>query len=98
MVYSAVDKSTNQKVAIKKVKIHDKESGFPITSLREIKSLQMLRGHPNIVELKEVVVGVKQNSIFLVFEHCETDLAKLVDKLYNNHVFLSEGEIKIIIL
>jgi hypothetical protein len=27
------------KVAIKKIKIHDKESGFPITSLREIKSL-----------------------------------------------------------
>jgi hypothetical protein len=41
--------------------------------------------------MQEVVVGVKQNSIFLVFEHCETDLAKLVDKLYNNHVFLSEG-------
>ena len=28
-----------EKVAIKKIKINDKENGFPITSLREIKSL-----------------------------------------------------------
>jgi len=41
-------------VAVKKVKIHDKEQGFPITSLREIKTLQLLKGHTNIVELKVI--------------------------------------------
>ena len=36
-VYCALDKNTNELVALKKVKIHDFEGGFPITSLREIR-------------------------------------------------------------
>ncbi len=39
-VYSARDKLTGQIVAIKKVKIHDVNEGFPITCLREIRILQ----------------------------------------------------------
>jgi serine/threonine protein kinase len=58
-VYCARDKVTNEIVAIKKIKIHDKREGFPITSLREIKLLKKLKNHPNIVTLKEVVVGKK---------------------------------------
>ncbi|KAM3136008.1 hypothetical protein pb186bvf_011813 [Paramecium bursaria] len=50
-VYAAKDKKTNQTVAIKKVKIHDQNEGFPITCLREIKILQKLAAHPNIVNL-----------------------------------------------
>ena len=38
-VYAAKDKKTNLTVAIKKVKIHDQNEGFPITCLREIKIL-----------------------------------------------------------
>lgn len=38
-VYAAKDKKTNKVVAIKKVKIHDINEGFPITCLREIKIL-----------------------------------------------------------
>jgi hypothetical protein len=34
--------------------------GFPITSLREIKILLELN-HPNIIKLKEVVVGYKKD-------------------------------------
>ena len=29
-----------------------------------------MKEHPNIIKLKEVVVGYKQDSIFLVFEYC----------------------------
>jgi serine/threonine protein kinase len=38
-VYAANDTKTKELVAVKKVKIHDKREGFPITSLREIKIL-----------------------------------------------------------
>ena len=37
--------------------------------------------HPNIVKLEEVVVGYKQESIFLAFEYCRIDLANLIDKM-----------------
>ena len=97
-VYCAKDKTNNSIVAIKKVKIHDQNEGFPITSLREIKNLKKLQGHPNIVNLKEVVVGFKNDSIFLVFEYCNLDLGGLVDRMYvENKVFL-DNEIKCLIL
>lgn len=51
-MYGAKDKETSQVVAIKKVKIHDTDEGFPITCLREIRILQQLCAHPNIVNLK----------------------------------------------
>lgn len=97
-VYCAKDKTNNSIVAIKKVKIHDQNEGFPITSLREIKNLKKLQGHPNIVNLKEVVVGFKNDSIFLVFEYCNLDLGGLVDRMYvENKIFL-DNEIKCLIL
>uniref|UniRef100_A0A7S3IZ17 Cyclin-dependent kinase 2 homolog n=1 Tax=Euplotes harpa TaxID=151035 RepID=A0A7S3IZ17_9SPIT len=71
--------------------------GFPVTSLREIKYLQRLK-HPNIVELKEVSVGYRQNNVFLVFDYYETDLANLVDELVSKHEFLQLADIKTIML
>lgn len=59
-VFSARDKKNNEIVAIKKIKIHEPEMGFPQTSIREInilKHLKSLNPHPNIVNLREVVVG-----------------------------------------
>lgn len=38
-VYSALDRCTQQQVALKKLKVFDPENGFPITSIREIKIL-----------------------------------------------------------
>ena len=37
--------------------------------------------HPNIVKLEEVVVGYKQENIFLAFEYCKVDVASLIDFL-----------------
>ena len=45
----------------------DNQDGFPMTSLREVKILKMLSNHPNIVSIKDVVVGLKAESVFLVF-------------------------------
>ena len=88
-------------VAIKKLKIHEPEQGFPATSLREINILNHIKKvshHPNILKLLEVVVGAKADSIFLVFEYCEMDLAYLVDTMNLERETLSEGDIKCFML
>lgn len=54
--------------------------GFPMTSLREIALLKQL-DHVNIIKLKDVVVGLRQDSVFLCFEYCSIDLAQMVDKM-----------------
>ena len=79
-VYKARDKQTGEIVALKKVRMVNEADGFPITSLREINILSQMK-HPNIIELKEVVVGYKKESVFLAFEYCHSDLANLVDYL-----------------
>ena len=43
-------------MALKKLKLEREKEGFPITALREINTLLRLR-HPNIIEVKEVVIG-----------------------------------------
>ena len=58
-VFRGQDLVTKEVVALKKIKINRADKlGFPITSLREINILQMLK-HPNIVGLKEVVTDGK---------------------------------------
>ena len=80
------------------MRVLDQNDGFPITSLREIKILKTLSKHPNIITLKDVVVGKKKDSIFLVFEFCDIDLAKLLDQMYIDKLTFSESEIKCLIL
>jgi serine/threonine protein kinase len=53
------------------------EEGFPITSIREIKVLNKVCEHPNIVKLNEIV-RAKGNSVYLVFEFVENDLQKII--------------------
>lgn len=63
------------------MKVLDNQDGFPMTSLREVKILKTLANHPNIVGLKDVVVGLKPENVFLVFEYCEIDLYKLMNQM-----------------
>ena len=42
-------------------------------------------GHENIIALKEVAVGSKSSSVFLVFEYVHFDLAKLIDDHYSKY-------------
>lgn len=95
-VYRAIDKLTQKMVALKRIIFHgEKNDGFPVTSLREINALRRCSNHPNCVELLDVVVGKSRDSVFLVFEYCEHDLANLVRNF--NQPF-SESEIKSVIL
>ncbi|GAM19373.1 hypothetical protein SAMD00019534_025480 [Acytostelium subglobosum LB1] len=94
IVYKGRDKDTGRIVALKKVKMEKEKDGMPLTSLREIELLKQLN-HPNIVRLLEVVVGSSVDSIYLVFEYVEHDIAALVDHI--NKPF-KESEVKCFIL
>ncbi|XP_073688403.1 cyclin-dependent kinase 10 isoform X2 [Garra rufa] len=94
IVYRARDTRTHEIVALKKVRMDKEKDGIPISSLREINLLLRLR-HPNIVELKEVVVGSHLESLFLVMSYCEQDLASLLENMQSP---FSEAQVKCIVL
>lgn len=56
VVFRAREKATGDIVALKKLKMDKERNGFPITSLREIRSL-MEASHENVVRVREIVVG-----------------------------------------
>lgn len=95
-VYRAINKSTGEVVALKRIILHnERQDGFPLTSLREVKTLKACSRHPNIVELKEVVVGMNRDAVFLLFEYCEHDLATLL-KVFKTP--FKESEAKCLVL
>ncbi|KAF0686296.1 Aste57867_21902 [Aphanomyces stellatus] len=94
-VYRARDKKSGEIVALKRVILHnEKQDGFPITAIREIKLLKRLH-QENCVQLKDVVVGRKRSGVFLVFEYCEHDLSALMS---NIHRPFSESEAKRVLI
>ena len=91
VVYRARDKESGAIVALKKLRMEREKEGMPLTSLREITLLKACT-HPNVVELREIVVGNKLDSIFLAFEYCENDLATLLDSAMKRK--FTVGEVK----
>jgi len=55
-VSRAKETATGEVVALKKLKMDNANDGFPVTALREIKTLQESR-HRHVVDLREVVIG-----------------------------------------
>ena len=76
-VYEAIDTINNRKVAMKKMRIENKDEGIPITALREMCILKHLR-HENVVQLYEIIQDV--DKIVLIFEYADMDLKIYVDK------------------
>ncbi len=74
------DTRNDEIVAMKKMRMEREKDGLPISGLREINLLLNIR-HDNIVRLKDVVFGGSLESIFLVMEYCEQDLASLLDNI-----------------
>ncbi|GFW05921.1 hypothetical protein TNCV_3443901 [Trichonephila clavipes] len=97
-VFKARHRTTRKIVALKKVLMENEKEGFPITALREIKILQLLK-HENVVNLIEIcrtkasAFNRSKSTFFLVFDFCEHDLAGL---LSNVNVKFSLGEIKMV--
>eukprot|EP01117_Protostelium_nocturnum_P015640 TRINITY_DN607_c1_g1_i3.p1 TRINITY_DN607_c1_g1~~TRINITY_DN607_c1_g1_i3.p1 ORF type:complete len:396 (+),score=128.86 TRINITY_DN607_c1_g1_i3:168-1355(+) len=96
VVFRAQDKTNGEIVALKKVKMERETEGFPITSLREISILLTFK-HPNIVNVKEIVVGSKTDSIFIVMEFLEHDLKDLMKEMKPEQRFLS-SEVKCLMI
>lgn len=98
-VFKARHKKTRKYVALKKVLMDNEKEGFPITALREIKILQLLK-HENVVNLIEICrtkanqSNKYRSTFYLVFDFCDHDLAGL---LSNVNVKFSLGEIKKVI-
>lgn len=76
-VFRAKDKHSGAIVALKKLKALNPSEGFEMTSLREIDVLKTL-DHVNIIKLVDIAVGLKQESVFLVFEYCPHDFSQLM--------------------
>ncbi|XP_023223113.1 cyclin-dependent kinase 9-like [Centruroides sculpturatus] len=95
-VFKACHRQSRKMVALKKVLMENEKEGFPITALREIKILQLLK-HENVVSLLEICRTRASSfnrfkaTFYLVFDFCEHDLAGL---LSNVNVKFSLGEIK----
>ncbi|XP_047509826.1 cyclin-dependent kinase 11B isoform X1 [Pieris napi] len=93
VVYRARDKTTEEIVALKRLKMEKEKEGFPITSLREINTL--LKGqHPNIVTVREIVVGSNMDKIFIVMDYVEHDLKSLMETMRNKKQVFLPGEVK----
>jgi len=77
--------------------MEDEKDGFPITSLWEITLLKTLK-HPNIINMRDVSVGYKKDSIFLIFDYFDFDLLTLFDLLDKRNTYLTIADIKCIML
>ena len=84
-VYKGVEKSTNDFVALKKVRLDKEREGFPITTIREVKVLMELQ-HPNMIRLRDIVTetnklenGKESVSFYLIFDYMDHDLIGLLD-------------------
>ena len=75
-VFKAIHIFTENKVALKRIRMEGEKDGFPITAVREIRLLQYLR-HENVVNLQEVMV--ERNECFMVFEYLSHDLTGLIN-------------------
>lgn len=96
VVYRAKDKRTDEVVALKRLKMEKEKEGFPITSLREINTL--LKGqHPNIVTVREIVVGSNMDKIFIVMDYVEHDLKSLMETMKHKKQVFLPGEVKCLI-
>uniref|UniRef100_A0A0N5A2B3 cyclin-dependent kinase n=1 Tax=Parastrongyloides trichosuri TaxID=131310 RepID=A0A0N5A2B3_PARTI len=94
VVFRAQCKRTDEIVAMKKLKMDKEKDGFPITSIREINMLLKCGSHPNIVSVKEIVVGDNMDSIYMVMEYVEHDMKSLLDYLSQRNKNFTISQVK----
>ncbi|RPB06287.1 Pkinase-domain-containing protein, partial [Morchella conica CCBAS932] len=80
VVTRAKDRATGEVVALKRLKLERETDGFPITSLREITTLLASR-HPNVVNIREIVMGDTLKDVFIVMDFIEHDLKILSEDM-----------------
>ena len=70
VVTKCVNTETNEVVAVKRMK--NKMSWTEALQLREVKTLQKLKPHDNIIKIKEV--SHKNQQLSIVYEYCDRNL------------------------
>lgn len=75
-MYKALDKQTQEIVALKRIRLEVEDEGIPSTALREISLLREL-SHENIVKLMDCVQA--DGRLYLVFEFLDRDLKKYME-------------------
>jgi len=85
VVYKARDKTNNNIIALKKIRLEAEDEGVPCTAIREISLLKELQ-HPNVVGLLDVVhqYTADKSRLYLVFEYLERDLKRYMDAVGSN--------------
>jgi cyclin-dependent kinase 2 len=76
IVYKAIDKVTNEVVALKKIRLDHEDEGIPSTAIREISLLKEI-SHNNVCPLKNLVYS--ESRLWLIFEFLEQDLKMYMD-------------------
>ncbi|KAL9559725.1 hypothetical protein PS6_000595 [Mucor atramentarius] len=94
IVFRARDKETDEVVALKKLKLQPENGGFPVTSLREIHALMIIK-HPNIVNVREIAMGNHMDQVFIVMDFIEHDLKGLMQDMRSPFL---QSEIKTLML
>ncbi|ESO08896.1 hypothetical protein HELRODRAFT_74648 [Helobdella robusta] len=89
VVFKAKHVESGDLVALKKVPLKKIEEGIPNTALREIKALQEIDEHENVVKLREVLP--QGMGFVLVFEYMLSDLSEVIK---NYEQPLTEAQIK----
>lgn len=95
-VFRAEQIASKRHVALKKILLHSEKEGFPVTALREIRILKLLR-HENVIPLVDLAVERGDQSkkergcVYMVTPYMDHDLAGL---LGNQSVQLSPAHIK----
>lgn len=71
VVYRAVDKATNETIALKKIRLEQEDEGVPSTAIREISLLKEMN-HGNIVRSAALRLLCPPSSIIFIFPllHC----------------------------
>lgn len=81
VVCSAVDRETQQQVAVKRIISVFEETPEATRTLRELKFLRLLSSHENIITIKDVLLPSERdrfNDVFVVLELMPTDLSRVL--------------------
>jgi mitogen-activated protein kinase 15 len=90
-VWKATERKSRQTVALKKIFDAFQNATDAQRTYREIIFLQQMRGHENIVELREVLKADNDRDIYLTFEYMETDLhatirANILEEIHKQYI------------
>lgn len=91
VVFKAVDKKSQDIVALKKIFDAFQNSTDAQRTYREIMLLQELNGHENIIRLINVLKAENDKDIYLIFEYMETDLhtvirANILESIHKQYI------------